>query len=193
MEPLGVSAEPCPITIMSKNCYNLLVSSLGLGGTCVNVGCIPKKLMHTAALIGQTLEDANSYGWMLMDDTDLERGKTVKHDWLKMVNRVQEHIKSANFGYRVQTREKNVEYINAYAVFQDEHTIEATDKKGQVKRYSAENFIIATGERPRYPTDCPGALELAISSDDIFSLQHPPGKTLIVGASYVALECAGFL
>ena len=53
--------------------------------------------------------------------------------------------------------------------------------------------MIATGERPRYPSDCPGAIEHGITSDDLFSLPYPPGKTVIVGASYVALECAGFL
>ena len=58
---------------------------------------------------------------------------------------------------------------------------------------TAETFIIATGERPRYPTDIPGAKQYSITSDDLFSLPYNPGKTLVVGASYVALECAGFL
>ena len=57
---------------------------------------------------------------------------------------------------------------------------------------TSERFLIATGGRPRYPT-IPGAREFCISSDDLFSLGHCPGKTLVVGASYVALECAGFL
>lgn len=52
--------------------------------------------------------------------------------------------------------------------------------------------MIATGGRPRYP-DIPGAKEYCITSDDIFSLPHAPGKTLLIGASYIALECAGFL
>ena len=57
---------------------------------------------------------------------------------------------------------------------------------------TAEKFVIAVGGRPTYP-DIPGAREFGITSDDIFSLQKPPGKTLVVGASYVALECAGYL
>lgn len=57
---------------------------------------------------------------------------------------------------------------------------------------TSQNFIIAVGGRPKYP-DIPGAKEYGISSDDLFSLQKSPGKTLIVGASYIALECAGFL
>ena len=58
---------------------------------------------------------------------------------------------------------------------------------------TANKFLLATGGRPNYPSDCPGAKEFAITSDDLFSLSYPPGKTLVVGASYVALECAGFL
>jgi pyruvate/2-oxoglutarate dehydrogenase complex dihydrolipoamide dehydrogenase (E3) component len=61
-----------------------------------------------------------------------------------------------------------------------------------VKEVTAKHFIIAVGGRPKYP-DIPGAKEYCITSDDLFSLQHHPGKTLLVGASYIALECAGFL
>ncbi|OWK16594.1 hypothetical protein Celaphus_00011814, partial [Cervus elaphus hippelaphus] len=111
--------------------YDLIIIGGGLGGTCVNVGCIPKKLMHQAALLGQALRDSRNYGW-------------------------------------------NVE------------------ETGKEKIYSAERFLIATGERPRY-LGIPGDKEYCISSDDLFSLPYCPGKTLVVGASYVALECAGFL
>ena len=68
----------------------------------------------------------------------------------------------------------------------------AVDKKGKETRITADTFVIAPGGRPRYP-DIPGAKEHCITSDDIFSLKTPPGKTLVVGASYVALECAGFI
>uniref|UniRef100_UPI002953B21F thioredoxin reductase 1, cytoplasmic-like n=1 Tax=Panthera onca TaxID=9690 RepID=UPI002953B21F len=68
----------------------------------------------------------------------------------------------------------------------------ATNNKGKEKIYTAEKFLIATGERPRY-LGIPGDKEFCISSDDLFSLPYCPGKTLVVGASYVALECAGFL
>lgn len=67
-----------------------------------------------------------------------------------------------------------------------------TDKKNDVHHITARDFIIAVGGRPKYP-DIPGAKEYCITSDDLFSLQYHPGKCLIVGASYIALECAGFL
>lgn len=108
-----------------------------------------------------------------------------------MVEEVQNHIGGLNWGYRVALREKNVTYLNEYATFVDKNTIKTTNKKGVEKTVTAAKFIIATGGRPRYP-EIPG-VELGISSDDLFSLPHSPGKTLLVGASYIALECAGFL
>lgn len=157
----------------------------GLGGTCVNVGCIPKKLMHQAAILGESLKDAQEYGW----NSEPEK---KKHDWPKMVEQIQNHIGGLNWGYRVSLREKSVTYMNEYAQFTDPHTLKTVNKKGKEKTVTADKFIIASGGRPRYP-EIPGAKELGITSDDIFSLPHAPGKTLLVGASYIALECAGFL
>ncbi|XP_053444759.1 thioredoxin reductase 2, mitochondrial isoform X2 [Nycticebus coucang] len=157
----------------------------GLGGTCVNVGCIPKKLMHQAALLGGMLQDAQHYGW--------EVAQPVSHDWRKMAEAVQNHVKSLNWGHRVQLQERKVKYFNVKASFVNEHTVCGVTKDGKETLLSAENIVIATGGRPRYPTHIEGALEYGITSDDIFWLKESPGKTLVVGASYVALECAGFL
>jgi len=104
---------------------------------------------------------------------------------------VQDHIHKLNFGYRVQLREKKVKYLNKLGAFTGPHTIAVTDSKGRTDTISAARVVIACGGRPN-PLNCEGG-ELAISSDDLFSLPRTPGKTLVVGASYVALECAGFL
>nr|DBA30998.1 TPA: hypothetical protein GDO54_006913 [Pyxicephalus adspersus] len=156
----------------------------GLGGTCVNVGCIPKKLMHQAALLRQALKDSHKYGWQIEDD--------VEHKWEIMTKSIQSHIRSLNWNYRVTLIENEVEYENGFGEFVDAHKIKSTNPKGRVKYYTGKTFLIATGERPRY-LDIPGAQEYCITSDDLFSLAYCPGKTLVVGASYVALECAGFL
>ncbi|EOA97359.1 Thioredoxin reductase 3, partial [Anas platyrhynchos] len=161
-----------------------LGTSWGLGGTCVNVGCIPKKLMHQAALLGQALKDSRKYGWQYEEQ--------VKHNWEIMVEAIQNYIGSLNWGYRLSLREKSVTYLNSYGEFVEPHKIKATNRKGQVTYHTAETFVLATGERPRY-LGIPGDKEYCITSDDLFSLPYCPGKTLIVGASYVALECAGFL
>jgi len=157
-------------------------SSWGLGGTCVNVGCIPKKLMHQAGLLGEAIEDAKKYGWQV---------EKPKHDWNAMVQAIQDYIGGLNWGYKVELRDKSVKYINAYGYIQDKNTIKTTNKRGKEEILTTDKILVATGERPRYP-GIPGA-EHCISSDDLFSLQSPPGKTLVIGASYVALECAGFL
>ncbi|XP_011826899.1 PREDICTED: thioredoxin reductase 3 isoform X2 [Mandrillus leucophaeus] len=159
-------------------------TSWGLGGTCVNVGCIPKKLMHQAALLGQALCDSRKFGW--------EYNQQVKHNWETMTKAIQNHISSLNWGYRLSLREKAVAYVNSYGEFVEHHKIKATNKKGQETYYTAAQFVIATGERPRY-LGIQGDKEYCITSDDLFSLPYCPGKTLVVGASYVALECAGFL
>ncbi|KAG8468147.1 hypothetical protein KFE25_007199 [Diacronema lutheri] len=155
----------------------------GLGGTCVNVGCIPKKLMHQAAMHGEAAADAEAFGWDMGART---------HNWERMVENVQMHIKSINFGYRSELMSESVKYLNSYAVFKDAHTVQCTDKKGATTELTAARFVIATGGRPRYP-DIPGGKEHTISSDDVFSLAAPPGETLCIGASYISLECAGFI
>ncbi|KAJ6656519.1 hypothetical protein lerEdw1_003644 [Lerista edwardsae] len=171
-------------------------SKWGLGGTCVNVGCIPKKLMHQAALLGSSLKDAQHYGWNI--------SQPVYHDWSVMAKAVQNHVKSLNWGHRVQLQDKKVKYFNLKGSFVDAHTIRGVAKGGKEMFLTAENIVLATGGRPKYPANISGALEYGITSDDIFWLKKSPGKTyvscnrhplsrLVVGASYVSLECAGFL
>lgn len=160
-----------------------LGSKWGLGGTCVNVGCIPKKLMHNASVLGEHAKEAAAYGWT--------GPEAAKHDWATLKNNIQDHIKGLNFGYRVALREASVTYLNKLGRFLGPHELECTDAKGAVQIITAARFVMAVGGRPT-PLDCPGA-ELALSSDDIFMKATPPGKTCVVGAGYVALECAGFL
>ncbi|XP_058818150.1 thioredoxin reductase 1, mitochondrial isoform X1 [Topomyia yanbarensis] len=158
----------------------------GLGGTCVNVGCIPKKLMHQAALLGEAIHDSQAYGW------NFAQPESLKHNWATLTESVQNHIKSVNWVTRVDLRDKKVEYINGFGYFKDAHNVVAVMKNQTERTLSAKYVVIATGGRPRYP-DIEGALEHGISSDDIFSLPQEPGKTLVVGAGYIGLECAGFL
>ncbi|XP_054271321.1 thioredoxin reductase 1, mitochondrial-like isoform X2 [Macrosteles quadrilineatus] len=158
----------------------------GLGGTCVNVGCIPKKLMHQAALLGESVREAKEYGW------EIENPEKIKINWEKLTEAVQNHVKSVNWVTRVMLREKQIEYVNGHGEFVDDHTMLARLKNGKERTLTADKFVIAVGGRPNYP-DIPGAREHCITSDDIFSLPKPPGNTLIIGAGYIGLECAGFL
>lgn len=124
---------------------------------------------------------------------------------------MQGHIGSLNWGYRTELRSAKVTYLNELGKMVDAHTVECTNKKGVKTTKTAEKIIIAVGGRPKY-LDIPNERECCITSDDLFSLQKAPGKTfvlsiafvvnrpffnilcrLLIGASYIALECAGFL
>lgn len=158
----------------------------GLGGTCVNVGCIPKKMMHYAAILSEARKEQELSGWA----PDMNQ----KHNWQTMVGNVQMHIKGLNWGYKADLMKNKIKYFNKYAQFEDAHTIKLSDpvKGGDPSFVTADKIIIAVGGRPSYP-GIPGDKEFGITSDDIFSLKKAPGKTLVVGASYIALECSGFL
>ncbi|ETO64027.1 hypothetical protein F444_18366 [Phytophthora nicotianae P1976] len=161
-------------------------TSWGLGGTCVNVGCIPKKLMHQSSLIGEVMHhDSANFGWNV-------EGSAPTFDWKQLVTNVDGYIKGINFKYKVELRSKYVKYENFMGSFIDPHTLELWHPRKGTKQITTRDVVIAVGGRPRELT-CPGG-EHAISSDDIFWMKKKePGKTLVVGASYVALECAGFL
>jgi pyruvate/2-oxoglutarate dehydrogenase complex dihydrolipoamide dehydrogenase (E3) component len=159
-------------------------SKWGLGGTCVNVGCIPKKLMHYAGILAESQKDQEMAG--------IPVNKEGSHDWVKMVTNVQKHIKSLNWGYKSDLIKLKVKYFNAYATFIDAHTIQVDDGKKPPETITADKIVIAVGGRPSY-AGIPGDKEFGMTSDDIFMAKKAPGKTLVVGASYVALECAGFL
>jgi len=186
----------------------------GLGGTCVNVGCIPKKIIHYAALCRKAMDDGRELGWRLsshgsssrhstafsMDVDAKEKNDAVKaahsdepvNDWGKLSESVGNFIKQLNYSYKNSLRSAKVTYINALASFVDAHTL-AYKEGGKAKTLTSNHILVASGGRPKLPDNTPGAAEHGISSDDLFWMQNPPGKTLVVGASYIALECAGFL
>uniref|UniRef100_A0AAY5E886 Thioredoxin reductase 2, tandem duplicate 2 n=1 Tax=Electrophorus electricus TaxID=8005 RepID=A0AAY5E886_ELEEL len=116
----------------------------GLGGTCVNVGCIPKKLMHQAALLGVAMDDAGKFGWSIPGP--------VSHDWSTLAQAVQNYVKSLNWGHRVQLQDRKVKYFNTRGSLLDRHTVRGLDAKGTEMTLTARNIVIATGGRPRYPT-----------------------------------------
>jgi thioredoxin reductase (NADPH) len=153
----------------------------GLGGTCVNVGCIPKKLMHMSSLYRETQGDVHPMGWETKSS----------HSWSNMVKEGNSYIKGLNYGAKTELAEKTIKYYNKFATFVDKNTLQLEDKKGAKETVTAKYILIAVGGRPNLG-GYPGADECCISSDDIFWKKEPVGKTLVVGASYIALETAGF-
>jgi len=148
------------------------------------VGCIPKKLMHFASLTGELRHDMVECGWSI----DANAG----HDWSKMLQNVNNYIRGLNWGYKKALIKAGVKVIPKLARFEDAHTLVLTDSKGVESKETARRILIAVGGRPQY-LEVPGSRECCISSDDLFWRTKPPGKTLVVGAGYIAMECSGFI
>lgn len=117
--------------------------------------------------------------------------KKGEHLWEVASQKITSFIKSLNASREKRMVDEKIAYFNKRGRLLDAHTVELTDKEGGKEKVTAKYILIATGGRPTDP-NIPGK-EHTISSDDIFWLKKRPGRTLCVGASYIALECAGFL
>ena len=156
----------------------LVFESGRLGGTCVNVGCVPKKVMWTAAQLAHGLHDAGGYGF----DVTLEG-----HDWGRLKTARDNYVEFLNGIYARNLDRNRVELVRKRAKLQAAGTV--LDADGQ--SYTAEHVIVATGGYPRVP-DLPGA-DLGITSDGFFELEERPDRVAVVGSGYIAVELAGVL
>jgi len=146
-----------------------------LGGTCVNVGCVPKKVMWYAAHFSHELHYAADYGYDV----------TVKgHDWAALKARRDAYVERLNNIYGNNLDKRGVTFLEGHARFVDANTVDVGGT-----RYQAERIVIATGGQPMVP-DIPGA-ELGITSDGFFALEEQPRRVLIAGSGYIAVELAG--
>ena len=152
-----------------------VIESTYLGGTCVNVGCVPKKLFVYGAHYSEDMEDARAYGW------DAE---PPEFDWPRLRDNKTREIERLNGIYRGLLADADVRLIEGHATFSDPHTVRVGDAS-----YSAERILIATGGRPFVP-DFPGC-EHAITSEDAFYIERFPERALVVGGGYIAVEFAG--
>ena len=147
------------------------------GGTCVNRGCVPKKVMWYAGSMAHWLRDASGYGFDV---------NVAGFNWPQLVEKRQSYIANINNAYANYLGKNNVQMLNGYARLLDAHTVEV-----DAKRYSAERIVLAPGGAPRIP-DIPGK-ELAITSDGFFELTEQPQRVLVLGAGYIAVELAGMM
>lgn len=156
-----------------------LVESGRLGGTCVNVGCVPKKLMWNAATLGHGLDEARGYGFDL----------TVHgHDWPRLKAARDAYVARLNGIYEANLKKSNVDVYRGRARFVDAHTVLVPTDTGEIE-LAAPHVTIAVGGRPWVPP-LPGA-ELGITSDGFFDLAERPARVAIVGSGYVAVELGG--
>lgn len=146
-----------------------------MGGTCVNVGCVPKKLFVYASSYSEAFEDSAAYGW---------QSAGAEFDWATLRDNSAKEVARLNGIYRNLLANSGVAVIDGRARIEDVHRVVVGEKI-----YTAERILVATGSWPFVP-DIPGR-EFAITSNEIFSLQQFPRRILVVGGGYIAVEFAG--
>ncbi|KAL6089888.1 hypothetical protein STEG23_010206 [Scotinomys teguina] len=159
-----------------------VVESHKLGGTCVNVGCVPKKVMWNTAVHSEFMHDHMDYGFQSCES---------KFNWHVIKEKRDAYVNRLNNIYQNNLTKSHIEIIHSYAKFTDgpQPTVEVNEKK-----YTAPHILIATGDVPTVPheSQIPGA-SLGITSDGFFQLEDLPSRSVIVGAGYIAVEIAGIL
>ncbi|XP_074396511.1 glutathione reductase, mitochondrial isoform X1 [Zonotrichia albicollis] len=159
-----------------------LVEPQRLGGTCVNVGCVPKKVMWNTAVHAEFVHDHADYGFETAG---------VKFNWRTIKEKRDAYVRRLNDIYENNVKKAHIDIIRGYGKFtaDPEPTIEVNGKK-----YTAPHILIATGGRPAVPSDSeiPGA-SLGMTSDGFFDLEELPRRSVVVGAGYIAVEMVGIL
>jgi glutathione reductase (NADPH) len=153
----------------------VVIESGALGGTCVNVGCVPKKVMWNAAQIAEMVHDAPEYGF---------QAQLEGLDWLALKTRRDAYVARLNAIYERNLAASKVDLVRGYARLTGPNSLETGGRT-----ITAQHLVIATGGRPMIPV-IPGA-ELGITSDDFFELPARPPRVVIVGSGYVAVELGG--
>ncbi|MFN6513480.1 MAG: glutathione-disulfide reductase [Nostoc sp. CreGUA01] len=148
-----------------------------LGGTCVNRGCVPKKLIVCAADFALQNKMAHSYGW-----SDCP----TYFDWTLFIKSVHKHVDSINESYFQQLQKAGIEIISESASFVDAHTISIGERK-----VTADKILIAVGGRPLKP-NIPG-IEYAITSREMFQLPYLPKRLTIIGGGYIGVEFSSMM
>lgn len=148
------------------------------GGTCVNVGCVPKKLLVYAGEYGHAFEDAAGFGWTV---------EKPSHDWKALIEAKDKEIGRLNGIYRRLLEGAGVTLFDGRATLVDAHTVEVNGQK-----ITAERILVATGGWPELP-DQPGAKEYGITSNEVFYLPTFPKRVVVAGGGYIALEFASLL
>jgi glutathione reductase (NADPH) len=154
---------------------SIVIEAGELGGTCVNVGCVPKKLTWHAAALGELLHDASDYGFDLGPASfDLGRLRRARDAYVERLRGI----------YARNLERDGVERIRGFATLLDATTVDVAGA-----RFRASHVLVATGGRPHVP-DVPGA-DLGITSDGFFALDRLPSRVTVVGGGYIAVELGG--
>lgn len=161
----------------------IAVENARLGGTCVNVGCVPKKVTYNAASIAETIKQAKSYGFSV--------NETAPFDFTAFKHKRDAYIKRLNGIYEKNLKNDKVEYVHGTASFIDTNTVKVVTDDGSSQEIKAKKILIAVGGRPA-SFGVEGE-HLGINSDGFFEMETLPKKIAVVGAGYIAVEIAGML
>lgn len=159
-----------------------IVEAKRLGGTCVNVGCVPKKVTFNAAAIAEAVHDSKSYGFSLTE--------TAPFDWTTFKHKRDAYVKRLNDIYARNLNNDKVDYLHGWARLLNKNEAEVTLDDGTKQIVRAKQILVATGGDPTIPPKIPGA-ELGTNSDGFFDIETLPKKVALVGAGYIAVEFAG--
>lgn len=171
----GSGGLACAQRAAEYGARTLLVEAQRLGGTCVNVGCVPKKVMWNAAQIAHAIEDAADYGFAI------EGGAL---DWAVLKRGRDAYVERLNGIYERNLAKRGVEVLRGWGTLEGPGLLRVGDR-----RIAARQVVVATGGRPHLP-DVPGA-SLGLTSDGFFELPTQPRRVAIVGSGYIAVELAG--
>jgi glutathione reductase (NADPH) len=160
----------------------MIVENKRLGGTCVNVGCVPKKVTFNAAAIAEAIHDSKAYGFSVEH--------TAPFDWTTFKNKRDAYIKRLNGIYERNLNNDKVEYLHGWGRLVSKNQVEVNQEDGTKVLVNAKKILVAVGGKPSVPPGIPGA-ELGINSDGFFDIATQPKKVAIVGAGYIAVEFAG--
>ncbi|KAF1955459.1 glutathione reductase-like protein [Byssothecium circinans] len=161
----------------------IAIESNRMGGTCVNVGCVPKKVTWNAAAIAETFKDAKAYGFGNFEQPTF--------DWPYFKKKRDAYVKRLNGIYESNLDKDKIEHLQGRAKFVAKDEVEVALAAGGTQRIKAKNILIATGGRPKVP-NIPGA-ELCIDSDGFFELEDRPKSIATSGAGYIGVEMSGML
>jgi glutathione reductase (NADPH) len=166
----------------------------GCGGTCVNVGCVPKKLMFIAASQMEALAGGTSTAQAFGLELPADAGKLAdcKLDWPALKEKRDKYTQGLEKGYKTKWESKGVTVLTGMASFNGPKTVQITAADGSTQSVAGKHVVVAVGGVPSLPTGVPGA-ELGITSDGFFDLATQPKKAAVIGAGYIAVEMAGIM
>ncbi|KAF7556089.1 hypothetical protein G7046_g6391 [Stylonectria norvegica] len=160
----------------------IIVENKRLGGTCVNVGCVPKKVTYNAAALAEAIHDSKAYGFSVEE--------SAPFDWSTFKTKRDAYIKRLNGIYERNLGNDKVDYLHGWARLLSKNEVEVTLDDGSKVHVNAKKILVAVGGKPTVPPKIPGA-EYGTNSDGFFDIATQPKKVAIVGAGYIAVEFAG--